>query len=66
MRQHEPGLTLGSLRMTLHAIGNANATATHWLHASEAKSKIAILLMDGEHSAGTIQPNVTAELAASF
>ena len=52
--------------MTLHAIGNANATATHWLHASEAKSKIAILLMDGEHSAGTIQPNVTAELAASF
>ena len=36
------------------------------LRASEAKSKIVILLTDGEHNAGSIQPNATTELAASF
>ena len=48
------------------AIGDAIATATQRLRASEAKSKIVILLTDGENNAGTIEPNAAAAMAASF
>ena len=48
------------------AIGDAILTATQRLRASEAKSKIVILLTDGENNAGTIQPNAAAEMAAAF
>lgn len=48
------------------AIGDAIATATYRLRDSEAKTKIAILLTDGENNVGTIDPKTAAALAQSF
>ena len=48
------------------AIGDALATATHRLRASESKTKIAILLTDGENNAGSIAPETAASLAESL
>ena len=48
------------------AIGDALATATHRLRVSESKTKIVILLTDGENNAGSIAPETAASLAASF
>lgn len=48
------------------AIGDAIATAIYRLRDSEAKTKIAILLTDGENNAGTIDPKTAAALAQSF
>ena len=48
------------------AIGDAIATTTHRLRDSEAKTKIVILLTDGENNAGTIDPGTAASLAQSF
>ena len=48
------------------AIGDAIATTTHRLRTSEAKTKIVILLTDGENNAGTIDPGTAASLAQSF
>ena len=47
------------------AIGDALATATHRLRASASKTKIVILLTDGENNAGSITPETAASLAAS-
>ena len=47
------------------AIGDALATATHRLRASASKTKIVILLTDGENNAGSITPETAAGLAAS-
>ena len=47
------------------AIGDALATATHRLHTSASKTKIVILLTDGENNAGSITPETAASLAAS-
>ena len=48
------------------AIGDALATATHRLRVSESKTKIVILLTDGENNAGSITPEIAASLAKSF
>ena len=48
------------------AIGDAIAMATHRLRTSEVKTKIVILLTDGENNAGTIEPGTAATLAQSF
>lgn len=48
------------------AIGDAIATTTHRLRTVEAKTKIVILLTDGENNAGTIEPETAAALAQSF
>lgn len=48
------------------AIGDAIATATQRLRASESKTKIVILLTDGENNAGSINPGAAASLAQSF
>lgn len=45
------------------AIGNALATAVKRLQASEAKSKVIILLTDGANTAGAVSPNKAAEIA---
>lgn len=45
------------------AIGDALANATNRLRHSTAKSKIAILLTDGENNAGTIDPLIAAQAA---
>ena len=47
------------------AIGDALATATHRLRVSQSKTKIVILLTDGENTAGSINPGAAASLAES-
>ncbi len=47
------------------AIGDAIATAIQRLRNSHAKTKIVILLTDGENNAGTIEPGTAANLAAA-
>jgi len=48
------------------AIGLGIATAVNRLRTSDAKSKVIILLTDGENNAGNIDPITAAELARSF
>jgi Ca-activated chloride channel family protein len=48
------------------AIGNAIASAVNRIKDSDAKSKLLILLTDGENTAGEIDPLTAAKLAASF
>ena len=48
------------------AIGDALANATNRLRYSTAKSKIAILLTDGENNAGTIDPLTAAQAAKAL
>jgi Ca-activated chloride channel family protein len=48
------------------AIGMGLATALNRIKSSEAKSKIVILLTDGENNAGDISPTQAAELAATL
>lgn len=48
------------------AIGSALATAVGRLEASDAKSKIAILLTDGQNNAGAVGPLAAAEAAKAL
>lgn len=48
------------------AIGTALATSVNRMKDLETKSKIVILLSDGEQTAGNIEPQTAAELAYSF
>ena len=48
------------------AIGDAIAMTTHRLRTSDTKTKIVILLTDGENNAGTIDPEKAATLAQSL
>mgnify|MGYP002777086355 CR=1 FL=1 len=48
------------------AIGSAIAVATNRLRESESKSKVMILLSDGDNTAGNINPITAAELAHAF
>lgn len=61
---------LGEIRVGMiadgTAIGMGIATAVNRLRDSDAKSKVIILLTDGENNAGNIDPITAAELAKSF
>lgn len=48
------------------AIGMGIATAVNRLRESDAKSKVIILITDGENNAGKIDPITAAELARTF
>ncbi len=48
------------------AIGSALAVVTNRMRESESKSKVCILLSDGENTGGNIDPITAAELAAAF
>ncbi len=48
------------------AIGSAMAVVTNRMRESEAKSKVCILLSDGDNTAGNIDPITAAELAAAY
>lgn len=61
----EISLDLFPREMRRTAIGNALATAVARLDKSDAKSKVVILLTDGQNTSGNIAPLKAAELAAS-
>jgi Ca-activated chloride channel family protein len=48
------------------AIGSALAVATNRMRESDSKSKVIILLSDGENNAGNIDPITAAKLAFSY
>lgn len=48
------------------AIGSALAVSTNRLRESDAKSKVIILLSDGDNTAGNIDPITAAELAHAY
>ena len=48
------------------AIGSAVAAATNRMRESEAKSKVIVLLSDGDNNAGNVDPIFAAELAAAM
>ena len=48
------------------AIGSALAVATNRMRESNAKSKVIILLSDGDNTAGNIDPLTAAELADAY
>lgn len=48
------------------AIGSALAVATNRMRESNSKSKVLILLSDGDNTAGNIDPITAAELASAF
>ncbi|MEM9192078.1 MAG: VWA domain-containing protein, partial [Myxococcota bacterium] len=48
------------------AIGNAVATSLNRLRKSEAKSKLVILMTDGESNSGNVSPDQAAEFAATM
>ena len=48
------------------AIGSSLAVVTNRMRESEAKSKVAIILSDGDNTAGNIDPITAAELAAAY
>ena len=48
------------------AIGSALGVMTNRMRESDSKSKVAILLSDGDNTAGNIDPITAAELAAAY
>ncbi|WP_422359588.1 vWA domain-containing protein [Reichenbachiella sp.] len=48
------------------AIGSSLAVATNRMRESESKSKVMILLSDGDNTAGNIDPITAAELASAY
>ncbi len=48
------------------AIGSAMAVVTNRMRESESKSKVCILLSDGDNTAGNIDPITAAELASAY
>jgi Ca-activated chloride channel family protein len=48
------------------AIGSAMAVVTNRLRESQSKSKVCILLSDGDNTAGNIDPITAAELASAY
>jgi len=59
-------IDIGVIDENSTAIGNALANAVNRLKNSLAKSKVIILLTDGENNAGEIDPLTAAEIAKTF
>lgn len=59
-------LKAGTIEEEGTAIGTAIATATNRLRESPAKSKVIILLTDGQNNVGEVEPVTAAELAATL
>jgi Ca-activated chloride channel family protein len=54
------------IKTTGTAIGSALATCINRLREVSSKSKVAILLSDGDNTAGTLDPLAATDLATSF
>ena len=58
------GLSLSVIDGSKTAIGDALATAVARLRNSDARSKVIILLTDGDNNAGKVSPDLAVELAS--
>lgn len=59
-------ITFDMIETPRTAIGSALAVVTNRMRESESKSKVCILLSDGENTGGNIDPITAAELAAAY
>jgi len=59
-------ITFDKIENSGTAIGSALAVATNRMRDSESKSKVIILLSDGDNNAGNIDPLTAAKLADAF
>jgi Ca-activated chloride channel family protein len=66
LKTYITGLDFNMIENKGTAIGSALAVVTNRMRESEAKSKVCILLSDGESNAGSIDPITAAELAAAY
>lgn len=60
------GINFNMIQSGGTAIGSALGVATNRMREQEAKSKVIILLSDGENTAGSIDPITAAELAEAY
>jgi len=66
LQSHLKSVTLKDIENQGTAIGNALAISTSRIRKSEGKSKIIVLISDGENSAGNIEPISAAQLAYAY
>lgn len=66
LEEYIAGMYIGMLDPNYTAIGDALGVAANHLKDSKAKSKIIILLTDGDSNAGTIEPTLAAKAAQSY
>jgi Ca-activated chloride channel family protein len=66
IRESIKGIQLGMVSEDGTAIGSALAVAINRLRDSNAKSKVCILISDGENTAGSLDPELAAQLAHAF
>lgn len=66
LRNYIREITFEMIQNSGTAIGSAMAVMTNRMRESEAKSKVCILLSDGDNNAGNIDPITAAELGSAF
>ncbi|GGK81604.1 VWA domain-containing protein [Rufibacter glacialis] len=66
VRQSIKGIHLNMVSEDGTAIGSALAVAINRLRDSQAKAKVCILISDGENTAGSLDPELAAQLAHAF
>lgn len=66
LQEYISSLYLGMVDPNFTAIGDGLAVAASHLKDSKAKSKVIILLTDGDSNAGTIEPLMAAKAAAAY
>ncbi|MBF9144089.1 VWA domain-containing protein [Hymenobacter properus] len=66
LREDLAGLRIGMIANDGTAIGSALGVAVNRLRESTARSRVCILLSDGESNAGSLDPQLAAQLAHAF
>ncbi|WP_035557163.1 vWA domain-containing protein [Hymenobacter sp. IS2118] len=66
LREQLASLRFGMIKLDGTAIGTALGVATNRLRESTARSKVCILLSDGESNAGSLDPQLAARLAHAY
>jgi Ca-activated chloride channel family protein len=66
LRSYLDEITFEMIEAKGTAIGSAMAVVTNRMGESETKSKVCILLSDGENTSGNIDPITAAELASAY
>lgn len=66
LKDYLSGLGTGLIRTSGTAIGMALASCVNKLRDVQGKSKVAIIISDGDNTAGAIPPETALELARSF